>query len=116
MEQSSEFTLIEQFATFRTADGSELHDIIRLREQIEMVLDDDHRVALVHEGMQHADEFFTVAQVQADGRLLEQVEVAREGPAAALAIRARPADNSVTSLRRCASPPERVGELWPSVR
>src|ERR1019366_8645324 len=52
-----------------------------------MVLDDDDGVALVDEGMGHADEFFTVAQVQTDGRLLEQVEIARQGAAAALAIR-----------------------------
>jgi hypothetical protein len=41
-----------------------------------VVLDHDDRVPLVDEGMQHADELLAVAEVQADGGLLQQVEVA----------------------------------------
>ena len=73
----------------RPAAGTDLDDIVGLREQIEVVLDHDHGVALVDDGLEQADEFLAVAQVQADGRFLEEVEVARRLPPAAFAERSK---------------------------
>jgi uncharacterized protein YwlG (UPF0340 family) len=78
--------LVEQFAAVRAADRAELDDVISFEEEIEVMLDDDHGVALVHQRVKHVDEFFAVAEVEADRRLLEQVEVARESAAGAFAI------------------------------
>jgi hypothetical protein len=79
------------------------------------VLDHDDRVALVDERVQDADQLLAVAQVQADRRLLEDVEVPGRRPGCARVGR-QARDSSVTSLSRWASPPESVEELWPSVR
>ncbi len=83
------------------------------------MLDHDDRVALVDERMEDPDQLLAVAQVQADRRLLEEVEVARAVSPPADSRRDRwrsPRDSSVTSFSRWASPPESVGELWPRVR
>ena len=41
-----------------------------------MVLDDDDGVAFVHEAVEDVDEAFYVGHVEADGALLDEVEVA----------------------------------------
>ena len=41
-----------------------------------MVFDDDHRVALLDQCVQNADESFAIAQMQTDGGLFEEVEIA----------------------------------------
>ncbi len=51
-----------------------------------MVLDHDYGVALLDQRVQHADEFFAVAEVQADGGLLQDVEVLKTDVAAAFAV------------------------------
>jgi hypothetical protein len=50
------------------------------------MFDDDDGVALIDERVEDADEFFAVAQVQADGGLFEKIEVTRFFAAAAFAI------------------------------
>ena len=51
-----------------------------------MVFDDDDGVALIDERMEHADQAFAVAEMEPDGRFLEEVEVARAFAARALAV------------------------------
>ncbi len=49
------------------------------------MLDDDHRVTGVDEAVQHAEQFLDVVEVQAGGRLVEQVERLAGAAAAQLA-------------------------------
>ena len=58
--------MVKQFAAVGSAVRSELEEVVRLGDQIQMVLDDDHGVPLVDERVQHADQLLAVAQVQAD--------------------------------------------------
>ena len=87
---------------------------------VEVVLDDDDGVAFIDEAVEDVDESAHVGHVQADGRLLDEVEVALA--VAVLAAHslgdaaARPLVSSVTSLSRWASPPLSVGLGWPSWR
>lgn len=85
-EETGEGALVEEFAAAGAAVGAELHDPVGFRQEVEVVLDHDHRVALRDECVQHADEAFAVAQVQADGGLFEQVQVARRLAAFALGV------------------------------
>ena len=73
-------------------------------DDVQVVLDDQHRVARVHQALQHLDELADVVDVQAGGRLVQDVE----GLARLLALAARSA-----SFTRCASPPESVVAGWP---
>ena len=70
-----------------------------------VVLDDDDRVADVAQPLERADQARVVALVQADRRLVEDVEHADELRAD---LRREP--------RRCASPPESVAAARSSVR
>ena len=73
------------------------------------------RVAGVDEPVQHANQLLDVGHVQADRRLVEHVE-RRLGRPRGASTRGRTFASSVTSLMRCASPPDSVGLCWPSVR
>ena len=75
---------MENFTAGRTAARAQFHQVIGLGEQVEVVFDHDDGVALVDQAVQHADELLAVAQVQADGRLLEEIEVVRLDAARAL--------------------------------
>src|SRR5450759_2908577 len=54
--------------------GPEVDDPVGRLDDVEVVLDDDHGVALVHEPMQHLEELVDVGEVQAGGGLDEDVE------------------------------------------
>jgi hypothetical protein len=56
-------------------------------EEIEVVLDHDHRVSLLHQRVQYAYQLFTVAQMQADRRLLQYIEIPWKLAPAAFPIR-----------------------------
>ena len=43
----------DELAAFVAGFGAEVDHPIRLSDQIQIVLHDDHRVALVHQAMQH---------------------------------------------------------------
>jgi len=68
-----------------------------------VVLDDDDRLAGVDEPVEQAEQLLDVGEVEAGGRLVEDVE------AAFSAIR-------VASLSRCRSPPDSVVSGWPRLR
>ena len=82
----------------------EIDHAVGAPDDVEIVLDDDHRVALVDEFVEHVEQLAHVLEVQAGGRLVEDVE------RAAGARRA----SSRASLTRCASPPHSVVADWPS--
>ncbi len=119
--------------------GAEVDHPVGLGDHVQVVLDDDDAVAGVDQAVQHANKLLDVGHVQPHGRLFEDVERVRRTPAPGRPKRATPLGggaagawgspsqplrvtssrtltSSVTSLMRCASPPESVGDGWPSVR
>ena len=73
-------------------------------DDVEVVLDDDHGVAGIDQALEHAEQPPDVLEVQAGGRLVEDVE---------RLARSRAGASSLASLMRCASPPESVVADWP---
>ena len=61
----------------------EVDDPVGLGDHVEIVLDDDDRVAGVDQAVQHAHQLLDVGHVQADGRLVEDVERVLVGSGAA---------------------------------
>ena len=64
--------------------GTKIDDVVGRPHRVFVVLDDDHRVALVAESGERFQQAVVVAGMQADGRLVEDVEHADQ-PAADLA-------------------------------
>ena len=86
------------------AFGPQVDDPIGGLDHFQIVLDDQHRVAGVGKIVEHFQQQLDVGKVQPGGRLVQQVE--RSAGALLTSSRA--------SLMRWASPPESVGEGWPS--
>ena len=59
-------------AAFRT----EIDHPIRFGDELQVVLDDDHGVAGIHQALQHLNESLHVRHVQPDGGFLEDEQVA----------------------------------------
>src|SRR5262249_55960029 len=57
-----------------SALGTEVDDVVGAFDDIEVVLDDDDRVAHGHEPIENAEQLFDVVEVQARRRLVEDVE------------------------------------------
>ena len=72
-------------------------------------------MALIDKSMEEVVEALNIAAVQADGWLFEEIEIARAKLVLPFFERGQALASSLTSLRRWASPPERVGEYWPRV-
>ena len=66
--------LRDDAAAAGAALGTQIDDPVRFRHDVEVVLDDDHRIAGVDQAMQHLQEFLDIGHVQADRRLVEHVE------------------------------------------
>src|SRR4051794_34417863 len=54
--------------------GAEIDDVIGRLDHVEIVLDDDDRVALVDQLLEHVEQLPGVLEVQPGGRLVEDVE------------------------------------------
>ena len=54
--------------------GSQVDDPVRLRDDVQIVLDEHHGVTGVHQPMKNADQLLDVRHVQAYGGLVEHVE------------------------------------------
>ena len=63
-------------AAFGAGFGADFYHVVGFGDDAEVVFDDDHGVAFVGQAVENADELFDVGHVEADGRLLEQVEIA----------------------------------------
>jgi hypothetical protein len=61
----------------------EVDDPVGRLDHVEVVLDDDHGVAGLHQAPKHLDEALHVGEVQAGGRLVEDVEGAPVPPSTA---------------------------------
>jgi hypothetical protein len=83
--------------------GAEVDDPVGVGHHRLVVLDDDDRLARVHQPVEQAEQVVDVGEVQAAGRLVEHVDP----PSLAIWI---------ASLSRCRSPPDSVFSIWPSVR
>ena len=73
--------------------GTEVEHQVAFGDDVEVVLDHDHRVARVHQPVEHPDQALHVGHVQPDGRLVEHVEgvdVAAAPGTALAGTRARP--------------------------
>ena len=54
--------------------GAEVDDVVGALDDVEVVLDDDHGVARLDQPVEHLEELLDVGEVQAGGRLVEDVE------------------------------------------
>lgn len=60
-------------ATF-TALRPEINDMVRLGDDVEIVLDYHNRVARFHEPVQYPDELFHISHMKPDGGLIKNVQ------------------------------------------
>ena len=87
----------DHVAAVRAGAGAEVDELVGRADRGLVVLDDDHGVAQVAEPVEGLDQLLVVARVQADRRLVEDVQTPT-----------RPEPIWVASRIRCASPPESV--------
>src|SRR5699024_2374736 len=59
--------------------GTEVDDVVGRLDDVQVVLDDDHRVPLVDQPVQHLEQLADVLEVQARGRLVQHVDGASVG-------------------------------------
>ena len=57
--------------------GPDIDEVVGGFDHVEVVLDHDHGVALLHEIVEHLDQFLRIVEVEAGRRLVQEVE----GPA-----------------------------------
>ena len=69
----------DELAAFEAGFGADVDEVVGFGEDVGVMLDDDDGVAFIDEAMQHVDEFGDVLDVQADGRLFDEVEIALPG-------------------------------------
>ena len=69
----------DDLAAAVAAFGAEVDDPVGGLDDVEIVLDDDDRVALVDQLVQHLEQLGDVVEVEAGGRLVEDVERAAGG-------------------------------------
>ena len=67
-----------QFAAVNARAGAEVNDVIRLPDGVGVVLDHEHGVAEVAQALERGQQAVVVALVQADARLVQNVEHADE--------------------------------------
>ena len=66
-------------AAAKTTLGSEVDDVVGGLDHVEVVLDDDHRIAALDQRMQDAQQAVDVFKVQTGGRLVQDIERAARG-------------------------------------
>ena len=66
----------DQSSTVFSALRTQVDDPIGVPDYIQVVLDDDDRVAQISEPMQHIQQFLYIFEVQACRRLVEQIQSA----------------------------------------
>mgnify|MGYP003339374491 CR=1 FL=1 len=63
-------------AAARASFGTHVHDPVGRLDDVEVVLDDEHGVALVDQAIENDEQFFDVVEVQAGGRFVEEKQLA----------------------------------------
>lgn len=61
-------------ATATATVRAEVEEVVHALEDIQVVLDDDHRVALIHKLLQDVEQYLDVLEVKAGRRLVEDVQ------------------------------------------
>ena len=64
----------DDVAAFGAGFGAEVDDPVGRFDHVEVVFDDDDRVAVVDEAVEHVEQLGEVVEMQAGGRFVEQVE------------------------------------------
>ena len=72
--RSSARALAHELAAAAARAGSKLHEPIGGFHHFEIVLDDDDRIALVAQALEHADQARGIGRVQADRRFVQNIE------------------------------------------
>ena len=67
-------------AAMRAAFRSEIDDVVRALDDVEVVLDNDHRVAETDQPLQHIEQFVNVCEVKPGGWLIENVNRPARSP------------------------------------
>ena len=78
LQQAGQIARIDHAPALLAGAETDVDDVIGDADHVLVVLDDEHRVALVAQLPQDVDEPLVVARVQADRRLVEHVERADE--------------------------------------
>jgi hypothetical protein len=73
LPQAGDGALVADRATRRPGPGAEVHDVVGDGDQLRLMLDHEHRVALVPQLQQQVVHPLDVMGVQARGRLVEDV-------------------------------------------
>src|SRR5258708_38708285 len=76
--------LCDHASSSRAPFGPEIDYVVRRLDDVEVVLDDDDRVALIDEFVQNVQELVRVGEVEAGGGLAEDVQRAPRAAAAQL--------------------------------
>src|SRR3546814_3546330 len=71
-------TLFPYTTLFRSAFGAEVEDVIGGLDDVEIMLDDDHAVALLDERLEHFEQLADILEMEPGGRLVEDVERSEE--------------------------------------
>ena len=87
----------------RTALGAQVDHPVGRLDHVQVVLDDDDRIAFVTQPVQHLQKLCDIVKVQSGGRLIEDVRRVRSS---AWPVPAK-------SFTRCASPPDSVVDVLP---
>lgn len=61
-------------AAAATTVGTEVEEVVHTLENIQIVLDDDHRVALIDKLLQNVEQYLDVFEVKAGRRLVKDVQ------------------------------------------
>ncbi len=64
----------DDFPTLVAAAGADVDDVVRRLDDVEIVLDDDHRITAVDQLLQHAEQLLDVVAMQPGRRLVQYVE------------------------------------------
>ena len=80
-KQSLEIPLIHQPAAFPPRARTKIDDVIRRAHHLLVMLDDHHGVGPVAQALQRRDQALVVARMQADRRLVQHIQHARESAA-----------------------------------
>ena len=67
-----------EFAAQTPGAGAEIDHVVRALDGLLVVLDDEHRVAQVAQARQRVEQALVVARMQADGRLVENIQNAAQ--------------------------------------
>ena len=71
-----------EFAAAVAAFRAQVDEVVRGLDDLQVVFDDDDRVAFVHQAVEHQEQLFDVRQMQPGGGLIQDVEGAAGGPLA----------------------------------